>query len=147
MNMFIGIGNLTADPTLVETSNEIKMCNFTLAVNSNYKDSEGKRPTNFFMVQTWRGLAETCARYLHKGSKVYVQGEMQQRRYEDKNGVKKTSYQVVADEVEFLSQKQQNVSNSQSTAQSSDSGNMPKQSQQQSMLERMQEVDPQDLPF
>lgn len=103
MNMFIGIGNLTADPNLAETSNGIKMCNFTLAINSDYKDSNGNRPTNFFMVQTWRGLAETCAKYLHKGSKVYVQGEMQQRHYEDKNGVKKTSYQVVADKVEFLS--------------------------------------------
>lgn len=102
-NLFIVTGNLVREPETSTTQGGVQFTRFQIACNRQYANSNGEKLTDYFDIATWRGLAETCAKYLHKGSKVYVQGEMQQRHYEDKNGVKKTSYQVVADKVEFLS--------------------------------------------
>ena len=102
MNKVILIGNLTRDPELSETPNGIAVCRFTLAVGRNYGDSE----TDFFNVNIWREKAENCAKFLVKGKKVAVVGSLQNRSYEDKDGIKRTVTDVVASEVEFLTPKQ-----------------------------------------
>ena len=100
---YILIGNLTKDTEHGVTKNNIYYCNFTIAVNRSYTDSNGERQVDFFNIRTWRGIAESCAKYLVKGKKVCVSGELQQRTYEDNQGVKRTVIEIQANEVEFLS--------------------------------------------
>ena len=105
MNKVYLIGNLTRDPELAETNNGIKVCRFAIAVNRNYSSNDGERQTDFFNITVWRTQAENCGRYLKKGSKVAVVGSLQNRSYEDKDGIKRNVTDIVANEVEFLSTK------------------------------------------
>lgn len=103
MNKVFLIGNLTRDPELSETSGGISVCRFAIAVNRNYAGADGERKTDFFNVTAWRGLGETVARYAKKGNKVAVSGSVELRNYEDSQGVKRTSVDIIAQDVEFLS--------------------------------------------
>ena len=105
MNKIVLIGNLTADPVLRATPNGTSVCNFTLAVNRRFPGADGQKVTDFFNVVAWRGLAETCNKYLAKGKKAAVIGELQARTYTAKDGTTRMSLDVGADEVEFLSPK------------------------------------------
>jgi len=107
MNKITLIGNLTHDPEVRSTPNGITVCSFTIAVNRRFAGHDGERPTDFFRINAWRQLGEHCARYLAKGRKVAVLGELQARTYEAKDGTTRMSLDVQADEVEFLSPKQQ----------------------------------------
>ncbi len=105
MNKVILIGNLTRDPELTETPSGVAVCRFAIAVSRDYANADGTRETDFFNITVWRGRAENCGRYLKKGNKVAVIGSLQNRSYEDKDGVKRTVTDVVANEVEFLTPK------------------------------------------
>ena len=107
MNKITLIGNLTRDPEVRSTPNGVTVCTFTIAVNRRFASSNGERQTDFFRINAWRQLGETCARYLTQGRKVAVLGELQARTYEAKDGSTRMSLDVSADEVEFLSPKQQ----------------------------------------
>ena len=111
MNRIFLIGNLTRDPELSETQSGISVCRFSIAVNRR-RTAEGEQQTDFFNVTAWRGLAETVARYCKKGNKVAVSGAIQIRQYEDRDGQKRTSVDVIADEVEFLTPKSGDGENS-----------------------------------
>ena len=102
MNKVYLIGNLTRDPEVSETSTGVPYCRFSIAVNRNFTNADGNREADFFNVIVWRGQAESCGRFLKKGSKIAVVGSLQNRSYEDKDGVKRTVTDVVASEVEFL---------------------------------------------
>lgn len=102
MNKAILIGNLTKDPELSKTQSNISVCSFTIAVNRSYTNEAGKREADFINIVAWRALADNCAKYLNKGSKVAICGQIQTRSYEDKNGTKRYVTEVVADDVEFL---------------------------------------------
>ena len=99
MNKLTLIGNLTKDPETRTTPNGNTVCSFTVAVNRK-KVSEPQ--TDFFRVNAWGKLGELCARFLNKGRKVAVVGELQARTYDNKDGKTMLSLDVVADEVEFL---------------------------------------------
>ena len=99
MNKITLIGNLTSDPEKRATNNGTSVTSFTIAVNRRGQDKQ----TDFFRINAWRGLADTCAKFLSKGRKVAVVGELQARTYEAKDGKTKVSLDVQADEVEFLS--------------------------------------------
>ena len=107
MNKVILIGNLTKNPELTETQSGIAVCKFSIAVGRDYTNADGERETDFFNITVWRGRAENCGKYLKKGSKVAVVGSLQNRTYEDKEGIKRTVTDVIANEVEFLTPKQQ----------------------------------------
>lgn len=102
MNKVYLIGNLTRDPEVSETSSGVPYCRFSIAVNRNFTNAEGNRDADFFNIIVWRGQAEPCGRFLKKGSKIAVVGSLQNRNYEDKDGVKRTVVDIVASEVEFL---------------------------------------------
>ena len=106
MNKTILIGNLTRDPELTETPSGVAVCKFSIAVSRDYADADGNRETDFFNITVWRGRAENCGKYLKKGNKVAIVGRLQNRSYEDKDGVKRTVTDIIADEVEFLTPKQ-----------------------------------------
>lgn len=105
MNKVFLIGNLTRDPELSETNSGIAVCRFGLAVNRQYSSSDGEREADFFQVTAWRGTGENIARYCKKGHKVAVVGSIQMRNYEDREGVKRTAVDIVAQDVEFLTQR------------------------------------------
>lgn len=102
MNKVILVGNLTRDPELSETSSGVAVCRFAIAVSRDYANADGTRETDFFNITVWRGRAENCGKYLKKGNKVAVVGSLQNRSYEDKDGIKRNVTDVVANEVEFL---------------------------------------------
>lgn len=101
MNKVILIGNLTKDPETKVTSNDIPVTTFSIAVTRR----SNKENTDFFNIVTWRGLAENCGRFLAKGRKVAVIGELQTRTYEGNDGNKRYVTEIVAEEVEFLTPK------------------------------------------
>ena len=105
MNKITLIGNLTKDPETRTTPSGVTVCTFTMAVNRRFANGDGDRITDFFRINAWRQLGEVCSRYLSKGKKVAVLGELQARTYEAKDGTTKLSLDVSADEVEFLSPK------------------------------------------
>ena len=92
-------------PDVKQTTSGKTVCSLTIAVNRRYKDADGKTTADFFSVQAWEKLAELCARYLDKGSKVFISGELRNRSYEAKDGSKRTVTEIIANEVEFLSPK------------------------------------------
>ena len=103
MNKVYLIGNLTRDPELSETTSGVAFCRFAIAVNRTFVNADGNREADFFNITVWRGQAENCGKFLKKGSKVAIVGSLQNRTYEDKEGVKRTVTDIVANEVEFLS--------------------------------------------
>lgn len=107
MNKVILIGNLTKDPELSTTSNGTSVCKFDIAVQRRFENANGEREADFFKIIAWRGLADNCGKFLSKGKKAAVVGSLQTRTYDDKDGVKRYVTEIVADEVEFLSPKQE----------------------------------------
>lgn len=112
MNKIILIGNLTKDPELSETQSGISVCRFSLAVRRARANAEGEHETDFFPCTAWRGLAETIERYVRKGDKLGVVGEVQFREYTDNQGIKKTSTNVIVQEIDFCGAKRTQESDS-----------------------------------
>lgn len=106
MNKAILTGNLTKDPDLRTTSNGAAVCSFTIAVQRRYKGTDGKAPVDYLNIIVWRQLGELCGKYLSKGRKVLVEGEIQNRSYEDKDGNKRYITEITAENVEFLTPKE-----------------------------------------
>ena len=105
MNKAILIGNLTKDPESNIIGDNTSVCKFTIAVNRSYTKKDGTRDADFIPIVCWRGTADICSRYLRKGSKVGICGNIQTRSYEANDGTKRYITEVVADEVQFLSSK------------------------------------------
>lgn len=102
LNQVVLIGNLTRDPELRYTPDGTPVTSFTIAVNRPFVNRQGEREADFVPVVVWRKRAETCSEYLMKGSQVAVEGRLQVRNYEDKDGIKKWVTEVVARRVDFL---------------------------------------------
>ena len=139
MNKIILIGNLTRDPEASSTQSGVNFTRFTIAVNRMFPNANGERLADYFDIICWRQLADRCAKYLFKGSKVGITGSVQRRQYEDRDGIKRTSFDVVADEVEFLTPK-----GASSGRESTSGGYMPEEPHP---ISDMQPVDNDDLPF
>ena len=113
MNKITLIGNLAHDPETRSTPNGITVCAFTIAVDRRHADKSGERLTDYFRITAWRQLGENCSKFLAKGRKVAVIGELQARLYDAKDGSKRLSLDVQADEVEFLSPQQNGTASGQ----------------------------------
>ncbi len=97
------IGRLAQDPELRYTPAEgVAVTTFSIAVERTFTNQKGEREVDFIRIVAWRKLAETCANYLSKGRMVAVEGRLQQRSYEDRDGIKRTIAEVVASGVTFL---------------------------------------------
>lgn len=101
MNKLILIGNLTRDPEMKATKSGKSVCEFTIAVN----DRQGN--AQYFRISAWDKRGESCGKYLSKGKKVYVSGQVSARTYQTSSGETRVSLEVTADEVEFLSGRDQ----------------------------------------
>lgn len=104
MNIITITGNLGRDPEVRHTQSQVPVCNFSVAQTESYKDKAGEmqKNTTWFKVLAWNKLAENCDKFLAKGSKVLVTGKMTMRPWE-KDGVNMESWEIVANNVEFLS--------------------------------------------
>lgn len=105
MNKIFLIGNLTADPDYSVSASGVPVCRFSIAVNRRFSGNNDDRTADFFRIVTFRKTAENCGSFLSKGRKVGVVGSIQINDYTDKEGNRRQSVDVTADEVEFLSPK------------------------------------------
>ena len=104
INKAILIGNLGKDPELRYTSAGVAVATFSVATNESWKDQDGnvQERTQWHNIVAWRKLAEICSEYLKKGSKLYLEGRIQYRNYDDKNGVKRYVTEIVLDQMVML---------------------------------------------
>ena len=110
------MGRLTANPELKKTQSDKSVTSFTVAVDRNYA-SNGERQADFINVVAWRQTAEFICRYFGKGQMIAVEGSIQTRNYEDKNGNKRTAFEVVANNVSFCGERRdQNAAPGSNTA-------------------------------
>jgi single-strand DNA-binding protein len=103
------IGHLGRDPEMRYTPSGKPVTTFTVAVSRSWNSGDGERhtETEWFNIVAWGNLAETCKQYLAKGQLVYIEGRLQTRRWEDKEGQKHTSVEIVANEMTFLSERRE----------------------------------------
>ena len=97
MNKCILVGNLARDPELTTTSNGVAVCRFSIAVSRRYASADGARETDFLNIVVWRNLGENCHKFLKKGSKVGVVGNIQSRSYDATDGSKRYVTEIVAE--------------------------------------------------
>lgn len=107
LNKAMIIGNLTRDPEVRTTTNGTSVTSFGVATNFIWTDANGQRQekAEFHNVVAWRKLAEICGQYLHKGSKVYIEGRLQTRSWDDQSGNKRYITEIVADNMIMLDSK------------------------------------------
>ncbi len=110
LNKAILMGRICADPDLRQTTNGVSVCAFSIAVDRSYSNG-GERQTDFIDVVAWRKTAEFVNQYFHKGSMIIVEGSIQTRTYQDKNGNKRKAVEVVSDNVQFGESKNSAQSN------------------------------------
>lgn len=116
LNSVIIMGRLTADPELRTTASGLSVTSFTVAVDRRFQRQGEERQTDFISVVAWRQTADFVTRFFRKGQMIAVQGSLQVRNYEDKNGNKRTAYDVVADNVSFCGSKNEGGNNSYASA-------------------------------
>ena len=97
MQKIILTGNVCNDPEMKSTPSGATVCSFVVAVDRKFKDAHGEKVTDFFRVQAWRQLGDVCGKYVKKGMKVGVIGELQARTYEAKDGTTRMSLDVNAE--------------------------------------------------
>lgn len=107
MNRVMLIGRLTAKPELRYTASNVPFARFSLAVNRTFSNGNGERETDFLNIIVWRKQAENVCNYLNKGSLVSIEGRIQTGSYDDKDGNKRYTTDIVADSVQFLESKGQ----------------------------------------
>lgn len=105
LNNITVVGRITADPELKQVGSGVSVCSFTLAVDRSYAKKGEERETDFIPVTAWRGNADFVAKFAHKGDVVGVTGELHSRKYDDKDGNKRTAYDVVANEISIFNGK------------------------------------------
>ncbi len=142
MNKVIMIGNLTKDPDVRTTGSGISVCTLRIAVTRKRANQNGEKVSDFFDVIAWRQLAELCGKYLVKGRKICVTGELQTRSYDAKDGSKRYVTEIVADDIEFLTPRGQSEGDGSSPA--------PYASQSQAAAgapEGFTDIEDDELPF
>ncbi|MGE4493172.1 MAG: single-stranded DNA-binding protein, partial [Syntrophotalea sp.] len=104
VNKVILVGNLGKDPELRYTASGTAVANFSLATTERFKDRDGnsQEKTEWHNIVAWRQLAEICGKYLTKGRQVYIEGKIQTRSYEDRDGNKRYITEIVADQMQML---------------------------------------------
>jgi single-strand DNA-binding protein len=104
VNKVILVGNLGKDPELRYTPSGAAVASFSMATSERYKDRNGEmqEKTEWHNIVAWRNLAEICGKYLHKGKQVYIEGKIQTRSYDDRDGNKRYITEIVADQMRML---------------------------------------------
>lgn len=140
INKVILVGHLGKDPEVRHLENNVSVASFPLATSETFnRDGQRVEQTEWHNIVMWRGLAEIAAKYLHKGKLVYIEGKLRTRNYEDKEGIKRYTTEVVADNFTMLGRKSDFSNNP------SESEEIKNKSQDSSVNFNEHEED--DLPF
>ena len=110
MNRAILIGRLVRDPELRTTQNGISVCSFTLAIDRRFKNKYGERETDFIPCVAWSKTAEFCAQYFSQGQRLALLGNIQPRSWEDQDGNRRYTTEVIAEEIYFADGKREQMS-------------------------------------
>lgn len=107
LNKVMLIGNLGKDPEIRYTQSGTAVATFNIATTERWKDKDGQMQdkTEWHRIVVWQKLAEICGTYLHKGSKVYIEGKLQTRKWQDQNGNDKYTTEIIANEMKMLDSK------------------------------------------
>jgi single-strand DNA-binding protein len=144
VNKAIIIGNLGKDPEVRMLENGVKLARFTVATSESYQDKssgERKEITDWHNIVVWRGLADIAENYLKKGMKVYIEGKIKSRQYQDETGATRYTTEIVADNFTMLSPRDQQQSAPNPYQEK------PNQTSQPMPPEMMEKLDDDDLPF
>ena len=137
-NLVVLTGRLTADPELKTTTSGVSVVSFSIAVQRRYKS--GEEPiTDFINVVAWRSSAEFVSKYFKKGNMIGIEGSIQTRKYQDKDGNNRTAFEVVANNVQFVETKRENSTDVSAPSPSSSNNNTD--------FAEIQASDDDDLPF
>ncbi|HCZ0747064.1 single-stranded DNA-binding protein [Staphylococcus aureus] len=151
LNRVVLVGRLTKDPELRSTPNGVSVGTFTLAVNRTFTNAQGEREADFINVVVFKKQAENVEKYLSKGSLAGVDGRLQTRNYENKDGQRVYVTEVVADSVQFLEPKNNNQQQNNNYQQQNNSYNAPQNRQQSNNpfanANGPIEISDDDLPF
>lgn len=152
VNKVILLGNLGRDPEVRVLENGTKVCSFSLATSESYKDrnsGETITRTEWHNIVMWRGLADVAERFLKKGSQIYIEGKIQTRSYQDKEGVQKYMTEVVANELTMLGGKPSGDSSGDNRGGGANYPNTPApaKSEQSAPESGSDEGEEDDLPF
>ncbi|KXZ40741.1 single-strand DNA-binding protein [Alkalithermobacter thermoalcaliphilus JW-YL-7 = DSM 7308] len=139
MNNVVLVGRLTKDPELRYIPGGTAVATFSIAVNREFTNKEGKREADFINIEVWNKPAENCANYLSKGSLVGVQGALRVDRYETSTGEKRTLTKVRASRVEFLESKNRSEVRSEEFDKTFEDSDID--------LEGFEALDDDDIPF
>lgn len=142
-NLVVLTGRLTSDVELKSTSNGVPVCNFSIAVDRRYKQGE-ERQTDFINIVAWRGTAEHICKYFRKGSMIGIEGSIQTRRYQDKDGNNRTAFEIVANNVQFIESKRVLDGGEGNSLPTTENDSL---AQIQNNLEELQMADDDDCPF
>lgn len=107
MNKVILMGRITKDPELKRTNSDIPFCQFSLAVNRAYQSRSGEKQVDYITCVAWRKPAELLAQYISKGNQIAVEGSLQTRTFDDKNGTRHFITEVIVSNLYFVDNKQQ----------------------------------------
>lgn len=110
INKVILVGNVGKDPEVRHLDNGVAVASFTLATSETYKNKENQKVTNteWHNIVIWRGLADVVEKYVKKGSSLYIEGKIRTRSWDDKEGNKRYTTEIVADNMQMLGAKQSN---------------------------------------
>jgi len=133
INRVILMGRLVADPELKTTSGGISVTSFRIAVDRNYVKTGEQRQADFFDVVAWRGSAEFVCKHFSKGSLIAVDGQLQSRNYQTKDGQNRTAIEVQADNISFTGERKDKANE---PVVSSPQANQPQYARQQHLTER-----------
>ena len=151
MNCAVIMGRLVATPELRQTPSGVSVTSFTVAVNRGYVSRGGERQTDFIDVVAWRQTAEFISRYFQKGNMIAIEGSIQTRSYEDKQGNKRKAVEVVANQAHFCESKSSSESSQSNSSVAAPSFNDPEKGASFSIGDfgEFEEVDTDDseLPF
>ncbi len=112
VNKVILVGNLGKDPELRYTPSGTAVATFSMATTERFKDRDGNKQTKteWHNIVVWRQLAEICGKFLHKGKQIYIEGKIQNRSYDDRDGNKRYISEVVVNEMQMLGSRDDNQS-------------------------------------
>lgn len=129
LNKVILIGRLGREPEVRYMTNGEAVCNFSVATTESWKDSNGQKQerSEWHQITMYRKLAEIAGQYLEKGSQVYLEGKIQSRKYQGKDGIERTAYEIIANEMKMLGGNAQTPAQKPQPAQAQDdiSGDVP----------------------
>lgn len=149
VNKAILVGRVGVNPELKNLDAGNKVTNFTMATSEYYKDKSGNKQekTEWHNVVAWGSLAEIVAKNVTKGTQLYVEGKIQNRSYEDKDGVKKYTSEIVAENIRFLGSKKNEDGESSAPAQSAGNSKSNSKSSTPAPVGAGSIADNEDLPF